>query len=142
MEQLRQLHFYRHLYYHLNREDMFWEVWKIKSVKFPSSVLVPFVFLLIMGVSWKVGIGCIDLLASNLNVFSVRCKESSLDLFLLVIISSSSNVKMRSFVKLVNNHLYYLLAKVHRMSTKRSKKFFFFTTQWKLKNCYCVILPQ
>ena len=32
-----------------------------------------------MGVSWEVGVGSIDLLASNLNVFFVRYKESSPD---------------------------------------------------------------
>ena len=47
---LRQLNFYR-------RFESKRGVWKIKSVKFPSSVLVPPVFLLIMGVSCEVGVG-------------------------------------------------------------------------------------
>ena len=36
----------------------------------------------------------------------------------------------------------YLLAKVHRISTKRSTKSFFCKTQWEIKNCYHVILAQ
>ena len=52
-----------------------------------------------MGVSSEVGVGSIDLLASDIDVFSVRYKESSPGLFLLVIVSSSSQVKMRSLVR-------------------------------------------
>ena len=52
-----------------------------------------------MGVSSEVGVGSIDLLASDIDVFSVRYKESSPGLFSLVIVSSSSQVKMRSLVR-------------------------------------------
>ena len=40
-----------------------------------------------MGVSWEAQAGSTDLLASDLEVFSVRYEESLRDLFLLVIIS-------------------------------------------------------
>ena len=52
-----------------------------------------------MGVSWEAQAGSTDLLASDLEVFSVRYEESLRDLFLLVIISWSSKVKMGSFLK-------------------------------------------
>ena len=62
-----------------------------------------------MGVSSEVGIGSFNLLASNLKVFSVRYQESSQYLFLLVIISSFSKVKMQSFVKFKMAFSYLLI---------------------------------